>query len=198
MRLHLQIYLFRKILSYLCGWRGDKEIFWTNTLGKRIGASLLLIRRPCWVALLLCVSCMGGGNSNDPAAVATKRAAAGLGNVALVTVEMYDNYYGDSDSNLTDPPVWTVQSGADVVATLTNHGRRKHNWAIIKQGVQIPVPYEDGQGGDIILHGIGMVYGNSQTTITFTAPEPGEYMIICTVTGHYPAMQGRLQVTGPE
>lgn len=144
-------------------------------------------------ALLFCSSCMGTG---DPSTTEAKRVAP-MTDVALVDVTMHDNYYGDSNQNLTAPPVWTVPAGTDVVATLTNQGRRNHNWAIVKPGASIPVPYEDGQAGEIILHGIGMVYGNSQTTITFTAPEPGEYMVICTVNGHYPEMQGRLLVTAP-
>jgi plastocyanin len=138
---------------------------------------------------------MGGwgstsSNTNQPAGLNA--------NVALLTVDMYDNYYGQSDSNLTDPPVWTVAAGADVVATLINYGQRTHNWAIVKAGVSVPIPYEEGQGGNILLHGIGMVYSNSQTTSTFIAPEAGEYLVICTVSGHYPAMQGRLLVTAPE
>jgi uncharacterized cupredoxin-like copper-binding protein len=148
----------------------------------------------CSVSLVLYSSCTSSGSST--ATVATQ-AAATFSDVVMLTVDMYDNYYGDADNNLTNPPVWAVQKGADVVATLTNHGRRNHNWAIVKLGAPIPIPYEEGQSGDIVLHGIGMVYGNSQTTITFTAPEPGEYMVICTVSGHYPAMQGRLLVTSP-
>lgn len=145
--------------------------------------------------LLFCASCMGDWNSTTPSA----NQPTGLTtNVAMLMVDMYDNYYGQSDDNLTKPPVWSVTSGADVIATLINHGQRNHNWAIVKAGISVPIPYEEGQGGDILLHGIGMVYSNSQTTITFTAPEPGEYMVICTVSGHYPAMQGRLLVTTPQ
>lgn len=148
-----------------------------------------------WSLLFLCLSFISSCNSTTPDA---NRAATTNANVALLTVEMYDNYYGASDDNLTNPPVWSVPAGADVVATLSNHGRRNHNWAIVKPGAAIPIPYKEGQGGDIILHGIGMVYGNSQTTITFTAPDPGEYMVICTVDGHYPEMQGRLLITAPK
>jgi len=148
----------------------------------------------CLCVLFFCVSCMGTG---DSAPTEADRAAV-MSNVVMLNVAMHDNYYGDSNTNLTEPPIWSVPTGADVVATLTNQGRRNHNWAIVKQGAAIPVPYEEGQSGDIILHGIGMVYGNSQTTITFTAPEAGEYMIICTVNGHYPEMQGRLLVTPPK
>ena len=145
--------------------------------------------------ILFCVSCMGGGDATAP----TTNQPTGLNaNVAMLTVDMYDSYYGQTDDNLTNPPVWSVLTGADVIVTLINHGQRNHNWAIVKAGVSVPIPYEEGQGGDILLHGIGMVYSNSQTTTTFTAPGPGEYMVICTVSGHYPAMQGLLLVTSPK
>lgn len=142
--------------------------------------------------LLLCFSLISSCHSTT---TGTNGAVTANADVAVLTVDMQDNYYGVSDDNVANPPVWSVSADADVVATLTNHGRRNHNWAIVKPGASIPIPYKEGQGGDIILHGIGMVYGNSQTTITFTAPEPGEYMVICTVDGHYPEMQGRLLVT---
>jgi plastocyanin len=113
----------------------------------------------------------------------------------MLTVDMYDSYYGTSDTNMTEPPIWTIPAGSDVVVNLINHGAYDHNWAIVKKGITVPVPYEEGQAGDIIMHGIGMVYNNSQTTITFSAPDLGEYQVICTVSGHYPLMQGKLLVT---
>lgn len=162
-----------------------------NKLGSKAAVRWKLI---CWSLLLVCVSFISSCNSTT---TGPNGAATTTGDVALLTVDMNDNYYGASDDNLANPPVWSIQAGADVIATLSNHGRRNHNWAIVKPGSSIPIPYKEGQGGDIILHGIGMVYSNSQTTITFTAPEPGEYMVICTVDGHYPEMQGRLLITAP-
>lgn len=162
-----------------------------NKLGSKAVVRWKLIY---WSLLLVCVSFISSCNSTT---TDTNGAATTNANVALLTVDMNDNYYGASDDNLANPPVWSIQAGVDVIATLSNHGRRNHNWAIVKPGASIPIPYKEGQGGDIILHGIGMVYSNSQTTITFTAPEPGEYMVICTVDGHYPEMQGRLLITAP-
>ncbi|MEZ4727874.1 MAG: sulfocyanin-like copper-binding protein [Caldilineaceae bacterium] len=162
---------------------------------RMISKSGSIAKLGCLLVLLFCMSCMGDSDSSTVSSSVATHTAADMTDVVMLTVDMYDNYYGDSDSNLTNPPIWAAPTGADVVVTLNNYGRRNHNWAIVKPGVQIPVPYEEGQGGDILLHGIGMVYGNSQTTVTFTAPEPGEYMVICTVSGHYPAMQGRLQIT---
>lgn len=128
-----------------------------------------------------------GSNSDE--------SGAAFSNVTVLNVDMYDSYYGNSDTNMSEPPVWSVPAGSDVVVNLVNHGAYDHNWAIVKKGVTVPVPYEEGQAGNMILHGIGMVYDNSQTTITFTAPDLGEYQVICTVSGHYPFMQGRLLVT---
>lgn len=146
---------------------------------KYVRVCLLVLAAFCFAA------CDWGGGS----------AGGGAGNVDQLTVDMYDTYYGPADTNLTDPPVWSVHAGADVVVTLVNHGNYDHNWALVKKGASVPIPYDQGQNGDIILHGIGMVYNNSQTTITFTAPDVGEYQVICTVDGHYPYMQGKLQVT---
>lgn len=115
-------------------------------------------------------------------------------NAAVIDVVIHDSYYGDSDTNLTNPPVWSVPVNADVILNLENLGILKHNWAIVKKDAKIPVPYQEGQVGDILLYGIGMVYRDSKTTVTFTAPEAGEYIVICTVSGHYPTMQGRLVV----
>lgn len=127
--------------------------------------------------------------------VQTKSANASLGNVTSINININDNYYGDEDTNLTEPPTWTVPSGADVVATMSNLGNLTHNWAIVKQDVSIPVPFNEGQSSNIIEYGAGMVYGKNHTTMTFTAPEEiGTYLVICTVPGHYPSMQGRLNV----
>lgn len=115
-------------------------------------------------------------------------------NVAVIDVMIHDSYYGESDTNLTNPPVWNVPANADVILNLENQGNLKHNWAIVKKDAKIPVPYQEAQVGDILLYGIGMVYKDSKTTVTFSAPESGEYTVICTVSGHYPTMQGRLVV----
>ncbi len=114
--------------------------------------------------------------------------------ITTLNVVMNDNYYGESDTNLVSPPVWQVPHGADVLVNMVNNGQKNHNWAIVKQGEVIPIPFYGGQSSEQLVYGAGMVYGNNITTLTFTAPEPGEYQIICTVEGHYPSMQGRLVV----
>ncbi len=159
-----------------------------RTIGKPIQLRLALLLAVAVLATSACGSNWFWGSNTDGN-------GASLSNVTMLNVDMYDSYYGNSDTNMSDPPVWSIPAGSDVVVNLVNHGSYDHNWAIVKKGVTVPVPYEEGQAGDIILHGIGMVYNNSQTTITFSAPDLGEYQVICTVSGHYPFMQGRLLVT---
>jgi len=166
-------------------------------LKKQLSIAILVAVFLLWIM----ASCSYGGNANNPTSVGSSTAVATptslplpIFHVAMLDVIMRDYYYGDTDTNLASPPVWTVAANADVILNLENKGTFKHNWAIVKKGATIPVPYKEGQAGDILLYGVGMVYTNSKTTVTFTAPEPGEYVVICTVSGHYPTMQGRLVV----
>lgn len=176
----------------LYGRQPHKRRFERHMARESYGLMLLLI------AVMFSTSACNYLWNGDDSRTQRERNASLLADVSMLNVDMYDSYYGNSDTNLTEPPVWTVQSGADVVVNLVNHGLLNHNWAVVKKGITVPTPYEEGQSGDIILHGIGMVYNNSQTTITFTAPESGEYQVICTVSGHYPFMQGKLQVVDAE
>lgn len=121
--------------------------------------------------------------------------AAGSGRpVVTFDVIMNDSYYGYSDSNIISPPVWTVPRDVDIVMSFDNKGKLKHNWAIVKAGVNIPIPFEYQEHPEILLYDAGMIYSNSKSTVTIMAPEIGAYQVICTVSGHYPFMQGKLVV----
>ena len=115
-----------------------------------------------------------------------------------VTIEvlMNDIYFGENPNNAEDPPIWTVPAGAEVTVVATNNGALQHNWAIVEPGEEVPVPVTEETADAILLYNTGLVDGGETATATFTAPEAaGEYVVICTVAGHYPAMQGRLVVT---
>ena len=115
--------------------------------------------------------------------------------ITTLDVVIHDSYYGEQDTNLTQPPVWQAPAGGDVLLNIENRGRLEHNWAIVKPGVTPSAPYHGGQDGQIIYYGAGMVYHDNRTTVTFVAPaQPGEYLVMCTVENHYPLMQGRLVV----
>lgn len=132
----------------------------------------------------------------DATATSTNtEASAGESDAITLNIDMHDSYYGDADTNMAEPPVWTVPKGSTILINLTNHGAENHNWAIVKAGVEVPNPFSEGRDSDILLLEPGMVYAHSQTQWVIYAPEPGEYEIICTVEGHYPFMRGKLVVT---
>ncbi len=133
------------------------------------------------VAALLLAGC-GGESAPEP---------------QTISVTMNDIYYGDTNDNQANPPVWTVPASAEVSLTLTNAGALQHNWAIVRLGEEPPVPFDAVANANILLYDPGVVEPGETRTVTFNAPDaPGEYIVICTVAGHYPLMQGRLVVQG--
>ncbi len=120
-------------------------------------------------------------------------------------VGMYDLYFNEQ-GNVEDPPVWTVATGSEVEVELSNFSAGlQHNWVIVQQGAAFEegapyVPPGDGSDDELWYFNPGLVdpmVDDEPTvdTVTFTAPDVGEYLVICTVAGHYPLMQGRLDVT---
>ena len=111
-----------------------------------------------------------------------------------IVVAMNDMYFGETNDNSTNPPVWTVTSGVEIVVSLDNQGALEHNWAILKLGEQLDVPYDEATHKDLLLFEATKVQAKQSGQATFVAPEPGEYQVICTVPGHSMLMQGRLVV----
>jgi plastocyanin len=136
------------------------------------------------VTALLLVACGGSGNSSESDETVN----------ATINVLMNDIYFGESNDNASNPPVWTVSSGANVTVNLDNQGALQHNWAIVKAGEEVPAPFDVAEHSDILLYSTELLNGGTTASATFTAPEPGEYLVICTVAGHYPSMQGMLVV----
>lgn len=112
-----------------------------------------------------------------------------------IVVRMGDLFFGDSNDNVQNPPIWTVTSGAEVtVATENRSGALQHNWAVVKLNATVPEPFLGDKQMEVILVDTGVIDGGKTDTFTFTAPATGEYKVICTVPGHYPSMQGKLVV----
>lgn len=102
-----------------------------------------------------------------------------------------------------------VQAGDKVRLILTHVGdlpenAMGHNFVLLKQGTDV---VDFGQkaatasGNDYIPEGTDqvivhteMIGGGEQTTIEFTAPEPGTYDYICSFPGHYVQMRGNFIV----
>lgn len=145
------------------------------------------------LAALMLAAC-GGGADAPAAAPAPAESAAPAGET--LDIVMHDIYFGDTGpTNLVTPISWEVTSGTQVSLNLENMGALQHNWAIVKLGQTVPEPYTGGaENPDLFLFNAGLLNGGESESVTFTAPAPGEYLVICTVAGHYPAMQGKLVV----
>ncbi|HMQ51103.1 MAG TPA: cupredoxin domain-containing protein [Anaerolineae bacterium] len=135
-------------------------------------------------------ACGGGGGAAEPAAQAP--AAAQPASIAVV---MHDIYYGETNDNAQTPPTWTVPANAEITVNMDNKGVLEHNWAVVKQGEEVPEPFVEADNAGVILEDTGLVPGGQTTSAQIPALLPGEYKVICTVVGHYPLMQGRLVVT---
>jgi plastocyanin len=138
-----------------------------------------------FVATLL-VACGGGA--------APEEAAAPHG--VAIDVVAYDIYFSEEADNMGKPPVWTAEAGSVATVNFENKGGLEHNWVVIKQDEEIPVPFDIESHGDLVLYDTGVVQPGEQKSVPFQVPnEPGEYTVICSVSGHYPTMQGRLVVS---
>lgn len=133
-------------------------------------------------ALMFVAACGGGEEEAAPQAIE-------------LDVVQNDIYYGDSDTNASSPPTWTIPANNRFSVNMTNNGALEHNFAIVKAGETVPDVFNADTDGDIILQESGLTAPGSTAPYSFAGLAPGEYTVICTVAGHYPGMQGRIVVT---
>jgi azurin len=105
-----------------------------------------------------------------------------------------------------------VKSGEKVTLVFKHIGQLPavamgHNVVILKPGTELPafamksatakdtqyIP-QDAESKALIVAHTKMLGGGESDTITFTAPEAGEYPYICTFPGHFAIMQGVMTV----
>ena len=142
-------------------------------------------------AMVVLAACGGGDKEEAAPAAAAPSAQEAIAQVLKVTA--HDVYYDEPD-NMTNPPVWTVKAGEVFEIDLDNQGGLQHNWAIVKPGSDVPVPFDSANNGDLLMWDAGLVDPGQSEAAQFTVEEPGRYTVICTVAGHYPSMQGQLVV----
>lgn len=135
--------------------------------------------------------------------------AASLGTVTAKDVKLE---IAGNDQMQYDKKELTVTAGDDVTLTLKHTGKLPkaamgHNVVILKPGSALPdfamkaasaaandyIPQDEELEKLIIAH-TKMIGGGETTSITFTAPEAGEYPYLCTFPGHFAIMQGKLIV----
>lgn len=102
-----------------------------------------------------------------------------------------------------------VKAGETIRLTLTHTGQLPenamgHNFVLLQQGtdvVDFATEAASASGNDYIPEGTDavivntdMIGGGEETSIEFTAPEPGTYEFICSFPGHYVQMRGQFIV----
>lgn len=102
-----------------------------------------------------------------------------------------------------------VPAGKQVKIVLRHTGKQPvevmgHNFVLLTQDTQMSefaakaATARDNnyipEGTDAVIAHTKMIGGGQETTITFDAPEAGEYTFICSFPGHYSMMNGKFIV----
>lgn len=128
-----------------------------------------------------------------------------------VTLELTGN-----DLMQYDKKELTAVTGQKVTLKFKHVGKQPkvamgHNVVILKAGTEVPafamkcataaatdyIP-EDEETNKLIVTHTKMIGGGEETSISFTAPAPGEYPYLCTFPGHFALMNGKFIVKAKE
>lgn len=106
------------------------------------------------------------------------------------------------DDFIFSPTEWTVTAGEEVTIELENTGSVLHEFVILQPGVEISSETElsatEEELADLVYWETGWIKADQSTAMTFTAPEPGSYQVICAITTHFNAgMTGTLTAEAP-
>ena len=93
-----------------------------------------------------------------------------------------------------EPLTWEVSAGKEVELTIINEGALEHEWVIVKQGMEITMPFDADDEEKVYWE--MEAQGNETVVGTFTAPsDPGTYTIVCGTPAHLESgMMGTLTV----
>jgi len=81
------------------------------------------------------------------------------------------------------PQGWTVPAGEEVTLTIKNEGALEHEWALLKIGTTITMPFDEDDE-DKVFWEIEVQPGETKSA-TFTAPsEAGTYTVVYGTPGH--------------
>lgn len=94
------------------------------------------------------------------------------------------------------PDAYVIPAGQEITLVATNSGAVLHEFVIMKLGTTVGEDFGDEDEENIYWE-VEVEPGKSVTT-TFTAPEAGEYQIVCGTEGHFMAgMVGSMTVVAP-
>ncbi len=149
------------------------------------------------------VSCKDAKKEKKEVAKETKveKKAAPVSKEAVVVIE-------GNDAMQYNKKKIVVKAGQTVKLTLKHVGKMPkaamgHNFVILKKGTDLAKFASEAMkakdkdyipGEDKIIAHTKLLGGGEQDTITFKAPEKGEYDFLCSFPGHYAMMKGKFVV----
>lgn len=170
-----------------------------NTMFKLLGVALLSTLVAC-----------GGGEAENKE---EKKSAITIGNKVVEEVVEDDGIteivLESSDEMKFNKKKLVTKEGNQVKLTLKHVGKMGkevmgHNFVLLAKGTDIMVFGEKAvdtadnnyipEGSDEVIVHTEMIGGGESTTITFDAPEKGEYDFICSFPGHVALMKGKFIV----
>jgi uncharacterized cupredoxin-like copper-binding protein len=97
------------------------------------------------------------------------------------------------------PNEWTIPAGEEIAIEITNDGSVLHEWVLMQPGVTIEAESDLPETEEELLADFvyveDEVEAGATKVLTFTAPEPGTYQVICAIETHFDAgMEGTLTV----
>jgi uncharacterized cupredoxin-like copper-binding protein len=123
----------------------------------------------------------------------------------LISLMLVLSACGDSNAASSDiqvtmtdfhftPDRFTIPAGGEITLTTTNNGAVEHEFVIFKLGTNPGDKFSPEDEANIYWQ--TRVLPGESKAVTFTAPaEPGEYYLVCGISGHLEAgMSGRIIV----
>lgn len=157
--------------------------------------------------MLSMVACGGNSNEESSSSISTPTSMLEESVPEGQTISIVVN---SNDQMKYDVNEIKVRAGQEVTLTLNHTGTISvkmmgHNWVLLKKGVIMgdfaqkasvaaDNDYIPQELADQVIAHTKMLGGGESDTITFTAPEAGEYEFLCSFPGHYGIMRGKFIV----
>jgi uncharacterized cupredoxin-like copper-binding protein len=135
-------------------------------------------------ALLVAVVATACGD-DDGGATTTTATEPGTPTTAATapTVEALDGTLDVTLANWSfSAGAWVVPAGESIVVNLENPSTQPHTWTLLTAGAEW-TSSADLDLDEILANSQGIPAG-ADGTLEFTAPEPGTYQVVCTISGH--------------
>lgn len=160
------------------------------------------------LSVFLLLSC--GGNTQEESSSNTASKPSSMISEEVAEGESISIVVNANDQMKYDVKEIKVRAGQEVTLTLNHTGTISvkmmgHNWVLLNKGVNLSEFAQKAAAAndneyipkdvttEVIAH-TKMLGGGETDTITFTAPEVGEYEFLCSFPGHYGLMRGKFIV----